>query len=326
MSNLYNELLRCPECKGGLTLQDTDNKSNSSLKCLCGNEYQIVNGVPIFTSLSAVNVQSTGSLESFNYQYGKEEWIFKYDIERVKRIIDKVFKIKKEDIGSKSVCVVGCGNGCEVSVLSSFSPKYIVGIDLTDSLADAVINNKDNNNVLIVQADALNPPLHQESFDVLYCDGVLPHTQNPKEFLKAILSLIKPEGTAYIRTLIDHENMKSSLHILPRNIFRKFSKRLPSGVWWKLCYVIGALVKVPILGEILSKALFYIDPDNTSIRVTQLTNFRFYGDHKYRHRMPMHEVVEVIKNSCANASINIEGSAIKIDRKTEVKIFNKANS
>lgn len=321
MSILIDEILRCPNCQSKLSERESttgaDSKASSVLSCNCGNEYPVVNGVPRFLGMPEEDVQSTDTLESFNFQYGKEDWIFDYDVVRVKRILKSVFKIGQKEIESKTVCVIGCGNGGEVNVLASFAPKYLVGVDLTDSIEDAAKNNKHYDNVFVLQADALNPPMLTGSFDVLYCDGVMPHTRDPKGFLKGILALVKPGGTAYIRTLVDHGTPQSALHVLPRNFIRKFTKRLPSGLWWNLCYLIGVLVKIPVLGNLLARAFFYHDPKDTSIKVTQLVNFRFYGNHKFRHRLGKQELVDVIESTLPGSKINIEGSMMKIERTPE---------
>ena len=309
------EVLRCPKCSS--SLNDRHNPTGEQVSALscphCAVEYPIVRGVPRF-AVRHLGGQTTDTLQSFNFQYGKESWIFDYDIKRVKRILNDVFRISKDDIQGKSVCIVGCGNGCEASVLNSYDPSYIVGIDLTAAIEDAAQNTSQCHNVIVVQADAVNPPLEHGSIDILYCDGVLPHTENPAEFLAGILQLVAPGGVAHVRTLINHGDLRSNLAMVPRNALRVLTRRLPNSVWWYACYVIGVFVRIPVIGRMLAKGVFHFDREDMSVKVTQLINFRFYGNHQYRHRISKQELIDVVQSAMPDAHVNVRGPVLVVSR------------
>ena len=313
MKKYFIEILRCPLCQSKLYAEDVSNiaKDNFMLIDSSGHRFSVVDGIPRFVGNNG-ETQDTSSLESFNFQYGKEDWIFDYDVQRVEKIIRKVFKINPDEIQSKKVIVIGCGNGPEVYEFSQMGAECVIGVDLTDSIADAARNTSNFDNVLIMQADAAKPPLPCESMDILYCDGVLPHTQDPKEFLRKILKLLKPGGVALIRTLLVPDSLHGKLHLFPRQIARMFTKRLSSTLLWNVCHVGAVLNSWPIIGWILRKLLLYYDPENKSVHVTQLVNFRMYGNHQFRHHVPREELFRIIDSALPGSKVEFDGAVFRI--------------
>lgn len=313
MKNHFIEMLRCPLCQSMLKAEDVSDigKENFMLIDSSGHRFPVVNGIPRFGGNDG-QTQDASSLASFNFQYGKEDWIFDYDVDRVEQLFNKVFKINPDEVQSKKVIVIGCGNGPEIYGFSQMAPECVIGIDLTDGIADAAQNTSNFDNVLIMQADAAKPPLSCESMDILYCDGVLPHTQDPKEFLRKILTLVKPGGVALIRTLLVPDSLHAKLHLFPRQVARMFTKRLPSTLLWNMCHVGAVLNTWLIVGWILRKLVLYYDPGNMSVHVTQLINFRMYGNHQFRHHLPREELLRIIDSALPGSKVEFDGAVFRI--------------
>ncbi len=315
MSANFLDILRCPICQSELSVEKSTNQSEKNYALIdeAGHRFVVLDGIPRFVG-GDPETQKTTSLKSFNFQYGKEDWIFGYDAQRVNGIFENVFKIDVENIRSKKVIVIGCGNGPEVFEFAKMKPNCVIGVDLTDAIADAAMNTSEFDNVLIIQADATKPPLLNESMDVVYCDGVIPHTQDPKVFLHKILKLVKPDGDALIRTLLVPDSIYAKMHLFPRQLGRFFSKKLSSNTLWKLCYIGAVLNSWPIVGWLLRKIILYYDPADMSVPVTQLINFRMYGDHQFRHHLTKNEVLDVINTALPGCDVDIDGAAFRIHR------------
>lgn len=278
-----------------------------------GHRYPVLDGVPRLLPKGHW-FQNTNTLKSFNFQYGKEDWIFGYDVGRVERVLSKQFGIGSGDIRGRDIVVIGCGTGAEVSVLAALGARSVIGFDLTDAIGEAARRNAANSCVTIVQADATLPPVRKQSCDIVYCDGVIPHTRDPETTLRSVLSLVKPSGVAYVRTLLQPETLRQKVALLPRVAVRQITKRLSSERLWRLCGGLGSLNKIPLIAQLARRLFLYYDPDDSSRRVTQLFNFRMYGDHKFRHRMRKHRIMQVIEEEIPSADVQIRGAAFIIKR------------
>jgi SAM-dependent methyltransferase len=119
----------------------------------------------------------------------------------------------------------GCGTG-QLAVFLSMVHRQVVGIDFSyNSLhfANTFKSRFRLPNVCFVQMDLFCPGLKEESFDYVFCDGVLHHTADAYGAFQTLCGLIKPRGfiviglyNTYGRLLLD----------LRRWIFRLTNDRL----------------------------------------------------------------------------------------------------
>ena len=310
----------CPLCKfklGIKPVKTNETGSNIFLACTNGHKFPIINGIPRLIRekecsqnkydkrILTANDQNSSSLESFNFHYGLQEWIFKYDIERVRNNLKSVFRISPNGLKDKIVFIIGCGNGSEIKAISEYNPNMIIAIDLTDKIEDASNNIRDEKNVIIIQADAHQMILPKGYVDVIYCDGVLSHTKNPYKVIENMVDLIKPGGLIYFRTMLETSIKRNIFYVLPRKILRIFLSRLDNKSLWNLCYLFGIVNKIPI-ANVISRLLFlYFDPQNDDINVTRLMNFRRYGKHSFRKRLKREDIMTTIMSQNKNVKIEL---------------------
>jgi len=89
----------------------------------------------------------------------------------------------------------GCGNGRITALLSSITPaaSEIVGIDLNaDQVAAQNLN--DVPNVFFHNKDLLGDLEDLGTFDFIYCQEVLHHTENPKKAFNNLVNLLQDSG------------------------------------------------------------------------------------------------------------------------------------
>ena len=116
--------------------------------------------------------------------------------------IAKKFLLDHININSK-VLMLGCGSGEEVIGLSS-AFKFSLDITAIEPVAESynLARNlcKNYTNIKIYNLDMINffKSNNKEKWDFIWCSGVLHHTNNPEENLKAISQHIKPEGKLYL--------------------------------------------------------------------------------------------------------------------------------
>jgi SAM-dependent methyltransferase len=87
----------------------------------------------------------------------------------------------------------GCGPGRFLDVVRR-KGGIAVGIDLSAAVDAARTNFGDDPNVLIVQGDLLRPPFREGVFDGGFTIGVLHHTPEPEEGLRALAHSVRPGG------------------------------------------------------------------------------------------------------------------------------------
>lgn len=90
----------------------------------------------------------------------------------------------------------GCGTG-QLAVFLSIKNRMVTGIDISrNSIVKGreFKNRFDLKNVELMEMNIFNHTLERESYDYVFCNGVLHHTRNPEEGFKILCSLLKKNG------------------------------------------------------------------------------------------------------------------------------------
>lgn len=201
MNKNWLSLFRCIECKNSpLDLLVNESKGEEILtgvlSCKCGAKYEIKNGIPRFLE----NWESLSDTQKkFEYQWktwGKEDVIFGRTKEESRQYLLKYagFNLSESFFRGKTVLDAGCGHGRFVEIFSEMGAKLSVGIDIGNGIEIAKWRNKDLSNTLFVQGNLLNTPFVSESFDYIWCNGVIHHTPDVKLGAKNLCETTKKGG------------------------------------------------------------------------------------------------------------------------------------
>ena len=113
-----------------------------------------------------------------------------------------VVEMPLESLKDKNVLEVGCGAGSH-SALFARHGAHVTAVDLTTSRVRATaakfaLLGADADICRTLQADAEALPFTDESFDIVYSNGVLHHTNDTERALNEVFRVLKPGGRAVI--------------------------------------------------------------------------------------------------------------------------------
>ena len=131
--------------------------------------------------------------------YNDKENIFDLAEETLKNNFFRIFK-KRVGFGKK-IIEVGSGTSQLSITLAHATNNLVVALDPTKNslkLGYEFAKSNNINNCHFVNSDIFLDPINKESFDLVWCSGVLHHTENPYKAFEIISKWIKPEGIIVI--------------------------------------------------------------------------------------------------------------------------------
>ena len=191
------------------------------MHCPRGCKFRIENGIPRFTR----DEYST----AFGYQWGQ---FAKTQFDSTTSLPITLNRLREalgsdlwSELSNSSVLEVGCGAGRFTEVFLEEGAE-VFSTDLSRAIDTNILNFPISDKHFAVQADLRKLPIQAESFDIVCCLGVLQHTPNPEESIKALISYVKPGGWL----VIDHYARSISWYLRSAWLFRIVLKRLPPEV------------------------------------------------------------------------------------------------
>jgi SAM-dependent methyltransferase len=255
MNATQTTLLLCPKCR-----QTLGNREANALPCpSCGASYPIVTDVPRLAGESYV--------ESFGRQWNR------YDVARPEEDL-RVFRVKTgmepEDLRGKLVLDAGCGGGRYARLLGEHGVR-VVGVDLSAAVEKAATLCRAYPSVTIVQADLLDLPLADGSFDAAFSIGVMHHSPDARQAFAQVAKKVKPGGKLavwlYRKNVAPQEWINSGL--------RALTTRMSPRLLEKLCAAVGVLGGVPVLKQTLNKVANFSNHPDWTLRICD--NFDWYA-------------------------------------------------
>lgn len=141
-----------------------------------------------------------------------------------------------QHIKNKSVLDLGCGSGRYSLALSMLGAKHVTGMDLHSHSyeSSSIIAKKNKLNVSFVEGNALNLPFEDYTFDFVFSNGVLHHTQNWKNALDEYYRVMKFSGFLYLYAT-------DGFFWTTRKVMRKIFEDIPK----KLCFEVLKTLGMP---------------------------------------------------------------------------------
>jgi SAM-dependent methyltransferase len=188
-------LLACPACRESLICIRSDAQPPSTtivegqLSCsCCRREYPVIAGVPRFVPRE--NYASGFGLEWTKHartQYDSYSGIPASE----QRFFGQTGWPK--EMRGELILEVGSGSG-RFTEQAARTGATVVSLDYSYAVDANFASNGARDNVLIVQADIFAMPFRPQSFDRVFCFGVLQHTPSPSRAFAALPAVLKAGG------------------------------------------------------------------------------------------------------------------------------------
>lgn len=105
--------------------------------------------------------------------------------------------IKSQNENPKNILDVGCASGWFLSELNKeFEKTEAFGIDVYKRAIE--YGKKKYKNINLKKADAHKIPYSSNSFDVIICNEVLEHVEDPDKVLKEMIRVLKKDGVLVV--------------------------------------------------------------------------------------------------------------------------------
>jgi SAM-dependent methyltransferase len=164
------------------------------------------------------------------------------------------------DLRGMRVLDAGCGSGRFAEIALSLGAD-LTALDLSSAVDACRDNLGEASTLSLMQADLFQIPLGLQSFDVVYCFGVLQHTPDPRDAFRALTEHVKPGG--WLAVDVYRIPMYPLGLFAPKYLLRPLTRRMPPERlfdmvkrWMPgLLAVSNAIDRVPAVGHFVRKAL-----------------------------------------------------------------------
>lgn len=106
----------------------------------------------------------------------------------------KATEWKPEDLKGKNVLEAGCGAGRFTSVVMQETEANLYSFDYSNSVEANFKTNGPSDRLHLFQASIYEMPFAENSFDYIFCFGVLQFTPDPLAAIDALVRVLKPGG------------------------------------------------------------------------------------------------------------------------------------
>lgn len=132
----------------------------------------------------------------------------------------------------------GCGSGRLTFELTKYNPKIVYGIDIHSAINLVQKKYKNIHNLKILRADIFHLPFKKNTFDLVWCNGVIHHTCDPYLAFQKLAEVVKPGGKMYIWVY----EKRFSPYKFTKDIFRfTHLDRVPYPILFRICQFFSVL-------------------------------------------------------------------------------------
>jgi SAM-dependent methyltransferase/uncharacterized protein YbaR (Trm112 family) len=188
------------------------------------------------------DVLRTFSSEWVNYDWNEDAYWDRPAAE-IYKVMDFMLDLDGHPVSGKKVLEVGIGIGGIANHIAEAHRCELVGIDLSYSVDPAQrCFGRRNPFFHVVQASAFKPPFRDETFDLVYSQGVLHHTYCTHKAVESISQLPRKAGRLYVWVYSWHDEQRTWIR---RRLMQL--ERVLRPVLWRLPERLQTIALTPIV-------------------------------------------------------------------------------
>lgn len=168
------------------------------------------------------------------HQYPKSNQYTSNQKRTNKKIIAKILRsanITEKDLFNKRILDIGCGTGEKSIYFAKNGAKEVVSVDFSLGQLNELekkIKKEKLINIIIKEKDIIKDNLEDlKKFDLIFCLGVLHHTEDPYLGFKKICSLLKNDGIIVIGVYHKYSRIR---YRIQRILLRTFVSKDPEKI------------------------------------------------------------------------------------------------
>ncbi len=154
----------------------------------------------------------------------------------------------------KRVLDAGCGMGRYSYVAAQLGAATVVGFDLHDGVAAAQRLTAPLAPVKVLRANIFAPPFHPGSFDAIMSIGVVHHTGDAHQAIRALVELLRPGGQLFIQVYASRGPRRDRWNAR----LLRLTNRVPTRLLYACAYGLVALMYVPVARHLMKVGLHYV--------------------------------------------------------------------
>jgi SAM-dependent methyltransferase/uncharacterized protein YbaR (Trm112 family) len=221
------DYLACPQTGSDLRLRDAVHEDgeiiSGTLIGANGTEYPVRHGVPDL-SLAPVSGDESQTVAAFGKQWDEFPCDDGYMASR-ELFFDFFPTLRPAEFAGKTVLDAGCGNGRWLRRLAELGARRVIGLDYSSAAVNSWRNTRDLPQVSVVRGSILQPPLRDQTFDLIVSMGVVHHLDDPGRGVTQLGRLLTPAGRLAV-WLYSHEG--NELYLRLAAPLRRLGPRLPA--------------------------------------------------------------------------------------------------
>jgi SAM-dependent methyltransferase len=205
------------------------------LRCSgCSHSFPIVGGIPRFASVASEET-ARRTQESFGYEWTHfNNWRHSGET----NFADYFRGVDLAGLKEKVVLDAGCGMGRHAREMARFAGQ-VVAVDFSRAIEQAARNTAELGNVDCIQADLLNLPFGDSSFDFVYSLGVLHHLEDTERALASLVRKLKRGGKLRIYLYWKRAGWTGWL-LKAVTLMRRLTTRMPFAALRISCWCLSA--------------------------------------------------------------------------------------
>jgi 2-polyprenyl-3-methyl-5-hydroxy-6-metoxy-1,4-benzoquinol methylase len=164
----------------------------------------------------------------------------------------------------KRVLDAGCGMGRYSYVAAQLGATTVVGFDLHDGVQAAQRLTAPLGPVRVLRANIFAPPFRQGSFDAIMSIGVVHHTGDAHQAIRALTELLRPGGQLFLQVYASRGPRRDRWNAR----LLRLTTKLPPRLLYACAYGLVALMYVPVARHLLKVGLHYVSLVSYSPRRT----------------------------------------------------------